>query len=66
MIAIGAQLLFAGTQSLNNAKTIFAKLVSDLTNHTADAATLVSQAIGTLNQVLGRFFNYIYISNSFS
>ncbi len=54
LTTIGAQLLFAGKQTLDNAKAIFAKLVSDLTNHTADAATLVAQAIGSLNQALGR------------
>ena len=37
LIAIVAQLLFAGSQSLNNAKEILAKLVSDLTNQTSDA-----------------------------
>ena len=39
-MAIGSQLLFAGTQALNNAKPILAKLVSDLTNHVGDAATI--------------------------
>ena len=65
LIAIGAQLLFAGSQSLNNAKAIFAKLVSDLTNHTSDASTLVSQAIGSLNQVLGKYLYFIILSYGF-
>ena len=54
-MAIGSQLLFAGTQALNNAKPILAKLVSDLTNHVGDAATIVAQAIASLSQVTGIF-----------
>ena len=46
------QLLFAGTQAWNNAKPIFAQLIADLTNHTGDAVSIVSQAIAQLNQVL--------------
>ena len=53
LTTVGVQLLFAGKQVLDQAKLIFAKLVSDLTNHTADAATLVAQAIGSINQALG-------------
>ena len=50
-MAIGSQLLFAGTQALNNAKPILTKLVSDLTNHVGDAATIVAQAIASLTQI---------------
>ena len=52
-MAIGSQLLFAGTQALNNAKPILTKLVSDLTNHVGDASTIVAQAIASLTQVVG-------------
>ena len=55
IMAIGSQLLFAGTQALNNAKPILAKLVSDLTNHVGDAATIVAQAIASLSQISGMY-----------
>ena len=57
-MAIGSQLLFAGTQALNSAKPILSKLVSDLTNHVGDAATIVAQAIASLSQIsgIGYFF----------
>ncbi len=46
------QLLFSGQQAWNNAKPIFSQLVSDLTNHTGDAVTIVASAVSQLNQVL--------------
>ncbi len=50
--AVLTQLLFAGQQVINNAKPIFAQLVSDLTNHVGDAVPLVQNAVAQLNQVL--------------
>lgn len=53
LMAIGAQLIFAGTQKFELAKQILSKLVIDLKNHTGDAGVLVAQAIGNLNQAIG-------------
>ena len=54
VIALGTQLIFAGQQALANAKPILAQLVSDLTNHTGNAVTIVQQAIQQLTQVVGK------------
>ncbi len=50
--AVLTQLLFAGQTAWNNAKPIFAQLVSDLKNHVGDAVPLVQNAVGQLTQVL--------------
>ena len=39
------QLLFSGTQAINNAKPIFAQLISDLQNHAGDAVSIVAQSV---------------------
>ena len=39
------QLLFSGSQAINNAKPIFAQLVADLQNHAGDAVSIVAQAV---------------------
>ncbi|CAF0902319.1 unnamed protein product [Brachionus calyciflorus] len=54
LTAIVTQLLFAGSQLWEQAKLVFAQLVSDLTNHASDAVPLVSQAIAQLNQLLAQ------------
>ena len=51
------QLLFAGSQVINQAKEIFAQLVTDLTNHTASASTLVNAAIAQVGQILNSIIN---------
>ena len=53
LLALGAKLLFAGSQKVSQAKDIFAKLVSDLTNHAGDAGSLVAAAIASLKGILG-------------
>ena len=57
LISEGMQLLFAGSQVINQAKEIFAQLVTDLTNHTASAPTLVNAAIAQVGQILNSIIN---------
>ncbi len=52
-VQIGTQLLFAGQQIWAQAQVILNQLKDDLINHTGDAVTIVSQAIASLNQILG-------------
>jgi hypothetical protein len=54
LMTIGTQLLFQGQQVWNNAKPILAQLVSDLTAHTGNAATIVAQAISNLQGVISK------------
>ncbi len=46
------QLVFAGQDKLKEAQQIFAQLVSDLTNHTGNAATIVQTAINMVAEIL--------------
>jgi len=46
------QLVFAGQDKLKEAQLIFAQLVSDLTNHTGNAATIVQTAINMVAELL--------------
>ena len=57
LISEGMQLLFAGKEVINQAKEIFSQLVSDLTNHTASASTLVNAAIAQVGQILNSKLN---------
>jgi stress-induced morphogen len=50
----GMQLVFAGQDVYNQAIAIFKQLVSDLTNHTANASTLVTAAIQTVAALLNK------------
>jgi len=50
----GMQLLFAGQDKIYAAQLIFKQLVSDLTNHTANASTLVTAAIQTVAALLNK------------
>jgi hypothetical protein len=52
-VQIGTQLLFAGQQIWAQAQVVLNQLKDDLINHTGDAVTIVSQAIASLNQILG-------------
>jgi len=52
--AILTQLLFAGQQIWDQAKVVFAQLVSDLTSHAGDALPLVAQAISQLNGLISQ------------
>jgi len=52
-IQIGTQLLFAGQQIWAQAQVVLTQLKNDLINHTGDAVTIVSQAVASLNQILG-------------
>jgi stress-induced morphogen len=56
----GMQLVFAGQDVYNQAIAIFKQLVSDLTNHTSNASTLVTAAIQTVAALLNSnyFFKY--------
>ena len=46
------QLVFAGKDKLKEAQVIFEALVADLTNHTANASTLVQTAINMVAELL--------------
>ena len=50
------QLVFAGQDILAQAQVIFSQLVSDLTNHAGNAATLVQNAINAVGQLLKSIF----------
>ena len=50
----GMQLVFAGQDVYNQAIAIFKQLVSDLTNHTSNASTLVTAAIQTVAALLNK------------
>ena len=52
LIAEGMQLVFAGKDVLAQAQVIFAQLVTDLTAHTGNAATIVQNAINMVAQLL--------------
>ena len=52
LISEAMQLVFAGKDVLEQAKEIFAQLVSDLTNHTGNAATMVQLAINQVAEIL--------------
>ncbi len=52
LISEAMQLVFAGKDILEQAKQIFAQLVTDLTNHTGNASTMVQAAINQVAELL--------------
>ena len=52
LISEGMQLLFAGKEIVAQAKVVLAQLVSDLTNHTNTASTLVAAAVSQIAEIL--------------
>ena len=57
------QLVFAGQDKLKEAQAIFAQLVSDLTNHTGNAATIVQTAINMVAEILKSKKYFYFVSN---
>jgi RNA-binding protein YlmH len=52
-IQIGTEFLFAGQQIKVQAQAILSQLITDLLSHTGNASSIVAQAVGQLNTILG-------------